>query len=55
MPRASTVLSVVGVTTAVAIAGYAIWFDQKRRHDAEFRRQLSKYLLTSFQEARPTK
>jgi hypothetical protein len=46
MPRASTVLSVVGITTVVAVVGYAIWFDQKRRHDAEFRRQLRKYLLT---------
>jgi len=47
MPRASTVVTVVGVTAAVGVIGYAIWFDQKRRHDAEFRRQLSTCLSPS--------
>jgi hypothetical protein len=44
MPGAPTVLSVVGVTAVVAVVGYAVWFDQKRRNDPGFRRQLSKSL-----------
>ncbi|KAF8314782.1 MAS20-domain-containing protein [Clavulina sp. PMI_390] len=42
MVKTSTVLTVAGVTTAVAAVGYAVWFDQKRRSDADFRKKLRK-------------
>ncbi|KAK3813404.1 MAG: MAS20 protein import receptor-domain-containing protein [Benniella sp.] len=40
--KTSTIVAVTVGTLAVATVGYAIYFDQKRRNDPEFRRKLKK-------------
>jgi import receptor subunit TOM20 len=40
--RASTVLSVTGVTLVTGFLGYAVYFDYKRRNDPAFRTKLRK-------------
>jgi len=41
--KTSTIVAATVGTLAVATIGYAIYFDQKRRSDPEFRRKLSTY------------
>ncbi|KAF8969371.1 hypothetical protein BDZ97DRAFT_1915330 [Flammula alnicola] len=40
--RSSTYLTVAAVTLAAGVAAYAVYFDYKRRNDAEFRKKLKK-------------
>lgn len=42
----TTLLTIAGVATVAAV-GYAVYFDQKRRSDANFRRQLSEFCCTA--------
>ena len=37
----STYFTAAAVTVAVGVAAYAVYFDYKRRNDAEFRKKLS--------------
>lgn len=38
------ILAITGVTTAVALAGYALYFDHQRRSNPEFRKNLKRTL-----------
>ena len=42
MDRRSTIFTVAAVAIAAGLAAYAVYFDYKRRNDADFRRKLSK-------------
>ena len=45
MERSSTIFTVAGVAIAAGLAAYAVYFDYKRRNDADFRRKLSKSFI----------
>ncbi|KAI0034081.1 hypothetical protein K488DRAFT_46217 [Vararia minispora EC-137] len=38
--RSSTIFTIAGITLVTSAVVYAVWFDSKRRNDAEFRRKL---------------
>ena len=42
MGSRSTIYTVAAVTAAAGLAAYIVYFDYKRRTDAEFRKKLSK-------------
>ena len=46
MERSSTIFTVAAVAIAAGLAAYAVYFDYKRRNDVEFRRKLSKSLIS---------
>lgn len=45
--RSTSYLTVAAVTVAAGLAAYAVYFDYKRRNDAEFRKKLSTCRPTS--------
>ena len=45
MDRRSTIFTVAAVAIAAGLAAYAVYFDYKRRNDADFRRKLSKSFI----------
>jgi mitochondrial import receptor subunit TOM20 len=42
--RTSTILTIAGVTVLSGALAYAVYFDYKRRNDAEFRKKLRKFI-----------
>lgn len=42
--RSTSYITVAAVTIAAGLAAYAVYFDYKRRNDAEFRRKLSEFI-----------
>jgi len=43
--RASTIITIAGVTVLGGFLAYAAYFDYKRRNDVQFRKQLREYQL----------
>ncbi|KAI0346773.1 MAS20-domain-containing protein [Trametopsis cervina] len=42
LPRTSTILTIAGATAVTGALAYAVYFDYKRRNDADFRKKLRK-------------
>ena len=53
--RTSTILTIAGVTVLGGALAYAVYFDYKRRNDAEFRKKLRELECTSYLEEAATK
>lgn len=44
--KSRNVLAIAAATVATGVLAYVVYFDYKRRNDAQFRRKLREYILT---------
>jgi uncharacterized membrane protein YebE (DUF533 family) len=47
--KTSTAVTTAGVTAAIGVLAYAVYFDYKRRNDTAFRKKLREFPSTSAQ------
>jgi hypothetical protein len=54
MERSTTIFTLAAVTVATGLVAYAVYFDYRRRNDADFRKKLSWFKFSLCHTNQPT-